>query len=60
MVNNIFEKMRVESINLEYNKVYKSGNYEECIPIREDLEAFFSLHNDELYDLLESERWWEY
>lgn len=52
--------MRVESINLEYNKVYKSGNYEECIPIREDLEAFFSLHNDELYDLLESERWWEY
>lgn len=59
-VNRIFGKIGISEIGLEGNKIYKSGQYDEGIPMREELEEFFAPRNEELFDLLESEKWWRY
>ncbi len=60
VVNSVLEEVGLGRIDVECNKIYKSGSYDEDIPIREELEAFFSPYNEELFDLLGSEKWWRY
>jgi hypothetical protein len=35
-----------------------AGTYQRTIPMRQELEEFFSPHNDELYQLLQVNDWW--
>jgi hypothetical protein len=60
VVNDIFDKVGVQEIDVDCGKVYKGGSYDEGVPIRDELEAFFSPHNEELFDFLGSEKWWRY
>jgi hypothetical protein len=60
VLNNIFNKVGVGGMNIEDDNVYKGGSYDEKIPGREELEDFFAPHNEKLYDLIGSERWWRY
>jgi hypothetical protein len=60
VLGDIFDKIGVARVDVETENVHKSGQYEEGIPIREELERFFRPHNEELYELLDVETWWDY
>ncbi|MCS3616972.1 hypothetical protein [Salinibacter ruber] len=60
VVNKIFDRAGLKGIDLRKEKVHKEGSYDKKIEIKDDLETFFSPYNEELYDLLETEKWWRY
>jgi hypothetical protein len=60
VVNKIFDRAGLKGIDLRKERVHKEGSYDKKIEIKDDLETFFSPYNEELYDLLETEKWWRY
>jgi len=60
VLGDLFDTIGVAPVDVASDQVHKGGQYEEEIPIREELETFFRPHNEELYELLGVEAWWDY
>jgi len=60
VLGDIFDKIGVAQVDVDVGEVHKGGQYEDEIPIREELESFFKPHNQELYKLIGVEKWWDY
>lgn len=60
VVNNIFSKLGIGKFEVEGSKVHGEGSYKKDIPIRDELESFFDPHNENLYEMINVDRWWTY
>ena len=60
VIGDIFDKIGVDEVGINVDKIHKSGEYKEEIPMRRELENFFRPYNKKLYNLIDVEGWWDY
>lgn len=59
-VNRIFEHLSLSTHSISDVNTHNRGNYQREIPMRDELEDYFSPYNEELYEIMNVDPWWPY